>query len=43
MTPLTPRQAQILKLVASGLGDKLIAVGFGIQESTVRNTLDSAS
>jgi DNA-binding NarL/FixJ family response regulator len=37
---LTPRQAQILSLIASGLSDKKIAARLGVAHRTVRTHLD---
>ena len=37
---LTPRQREILSRVASGLGDKQIAVALGMSVHTVRSHLD---
>lgn len=36
----TPRQAQILRLVAAGLGDKEIAKQLGLSSRTVRTHLE---
>ena len=37
--PFSPRQAQIVSLVAGGLGDKEIAQRLGVSVSTVRTHL----
>lgn len=37
---VTPRQAQILKLVASGLSDKEIASRLGVSPRTIQSHLD---
>jgi DNA-binding NarL/FixJ family response regulator len=37
---LTPRQQEILSAVASGLGDKQIALALGVSVHTVRSHLD---
>lgn len=37
---VTPRQAEILTLVASGLSDKQIAVKLGVSPRTIQSHLD---
>jgi DNA-binding NarL/FixJ family response regulator len=37
---LTPRQAQILSLIASGLSDKQVAARLGLAHRTIRTHLD---
>jgi DNA-binding NarL/FixJ family response regulator len=37
---VTPRQAQILRLVASGLSDKEIATRLGVSPRTIQSHLD---
>ena len=41
MTGLSPRQNEILKLVAQGHPNKTIAYPLGVSEKTVRNQLTS--
>ena len=36
---LTPREADVARLVATGLSNKMVATRLGLQETTVRNTL----
>jgi DNA-binding NarL/FixJ family response regulator len=39
--PLTPREAQVLNLIAAGLGNKLIARRLAISEHTVKSHVES--
>ncbi len=39
--PLTPRELEVLQLVAQGLANKAIAVRLGIRESTVKDHVNS--
>ena len=41
MTRLSPRQTEILELVAQGHANKTIAYQLGVSEKTVRNMLTS--
>jgi DNA-binding CsgD family transcriptional regulator len=37
---LTPRQAEIVKLIAAGLSDKQIAIRLGLSPRTIQSHLD---
>ncbi|HXF26085.1 MAG TPA: response regulator transcription factor, partial [Bryobacteraceae bacterium] len=39
--PLTPREIEVLKMLAEGLSNKLIAVDLGISEHTVKFHVNS--
>jgi DNA-binding CsgD family transcriptional regulator len=40
-TPLSPREREILSLVAEGLGNKIVAARLGISEHTVKTHVTS--
>ena len=41
MEPLTPREEEVINLIAQGKGNREIAVELGIQEKTVKNYINN--